>query len=877
MKKKNGFTLIELLAVFGIMSLILIIAIINISGISKAKKEEAWKAVVSQIETAAVDYISSNQYLYTGLSGNLSLSGDLRGELHLGILVKEDYVNSVTDPRTGKAISKCSVININKTNSSVTAKFDENSINITDDCDDSRIIISEVDSINVDLKEKCYDVEHKNIGKGANGWCYEKRFAVKTKDGSIPRSTEYITKYKPYGQTETKEITSTFNIVNSFDGLEYSDYTDACNYGTSNTNTITQLYVTDDNDNTNVITLKNYGIDKKPPEFKVTISADTDIAANEVTYHLKDIKEDQSGVKNAVINNESMEIFSSALTDNSLVHNTILDNYNVSTLPADIYDKVGNKGTESGNYNVPKYEACKPENTDTYENIDICPEGYIPTDDGKCRKDKPSDDSVEECPSGYVQMNGACHKSVDLVADCPSGWKECGRDSCVCIKIEADSSKLNCSHSGYRVSGGICVPTKDSYNGCGGDYPTECEKDGCKCKKSVTNWDTTSYISCPSGYTECTGKSHKGYCKRNGTSDCNVKVGNYCPTGWIERVTKTGCKKANGTKWETVNYYTGCASGWTNCEGNSCTCKKTSAGKYTDEFTCDNGYKKWNNSCHKITTSGDMKCPKGSVECTGNSCACKSETDIKDVKKCKSGFVRTKDSDGYYKCFKVTNDCDSDCGEGACKKRTITVDENTDEICNEGDVETIPRSACTSDTPAKTKKVQKWTRTIFKWHGSIEKKCSVGTKVTVRGNGESSDHKYTGPYVAMPFEEYDCSCRKDENGKITVTGKTKINSHPYDNHYSYIIYQNNNDGVSACNNVGLYYVQGICTTPLQDLKDIDRVGKHGIIIGSGGWKTSSGSGVLKQAWYNNKYDDTDTAPVGNTASKVCKWACEKGK
>ena len=129
----------------------------------------------------------------------------------------------------------------------------------------------------------------------------------------------------------------------------------------------------------------------------------------------------------------------------------------------------------------------------------------------------------------------------------------------------------------------------------------------------------------------------------------------------------------------------------------------------------------------------------------------------------------------------------------------------------------------------------------------------------------------------MPFEEYDCSCRKDENGKITVTGKTKINSHPYDNHYSYIIYQNNNDGVSACNNVGLYYVQGICTTPLQDLKDIDRVGKHGIIIGSGGWKTSSGSGVLKQAWYNNKYDDTDTAPVGNTASKVCKWACEKGK
>ena len=62
MKKKNGFTLIELLVVIALMLSILGIAVVSLINTSNKKKKESWEQVKGQIETAAVEYFTANEY-----------------------------------------------------------------------------------------------------------------------------------------------------------------------------------------------------------------------------------------------------------------------------------------------------------------------------------------------------------------------------------------------------------------------------------------------------------------------------------------------------------------------------------------------------------------------------------------------------------------------------------------------------------------------------------------------------------------------------------------------------------------------------------------------------------------------------------------------
>lgn len=107
-KKKNGFTLIELLVTIALMLSILGIAIISLVSASNRKKEEAWTSVKEQIETAAVEYLSFNEYLFEGLSDETTAS------IPLQTLVELDYINKVTDPRTGKALNECNYVEVTK-------------------------------------------------------------------------------------------------------------------------------------------------------------------------------------------------------------------------------------------------------------------------------------------------------------------------------------------------------------------------------------------------------------------------------------------------------------------------------------------------------------------------------------------------------------------------------------------------------------------------------------------------------------------------------------------------------------------------------------------------------------------------------------------
>lgn len=107
-RKKNGFTLVELLVTIALMLSLLGIAIVSFIKISDSRKQDAYKLVEDQIFTAAEQYLESNSYRFEGYSD------DIRVEIDLGTLIEEDYLNVVTSPITGKKLSKCGKIILEK-------------------------------------------------------------------------------------------------------------------------------------------------------------------------------------------------------------------------------------------------------------------------------------------------------------------------------------------------------------------------------------------------------------------------------------------------------------------------------------------------------------------------------------------------------------------------------------------------------------------------------------------------------------------------------------------------------------------------------------------------------------------------------------------
>ena len=190
MKKKSneyGFTLVELLVTIAIMLSITVLAIVNIVGVSNRKKEEAWVSVKEEIETAASDYFKYNEYLFEGLGGTGT------GTISVGSLVSDDYINKVTDPRTGKALSYCTKVNVTKTNRGITTEIDDDTISSSDnpeDCKDtySVTVSNAKNAPKISVKDNC------EVSKDAADptWCSNKKGNVtitatvkETNDSSI--------------------------------------------------------------------------------------------------------------------------------------------------------------------------------------------------------------------------------------------------------------------------------------------------------------------------------------------------------------------------------------------------------------------------------------------------------------------------------------------------------------------------------------------------------------------------------------------------------------------------------------------------------------------------------------------------------------------
>ena len=159
MKSKKGFTLVELLVVIALMLTILGIAIVSFINVSNNKKQEAWEQVKKQIEAGALEYFNANEYLFEGLSS------ESFGNITVGKLVEEDYLNKVTDPRDGKAVDECSYVKVTRGNNGYKASYTTEVLNeeICNNNNDSIIIITELGAPSLSPVINCT--------KGNSNWC----------------------------------------------------------------------------------------------------------------------------------------------------------------------------------------------------------------------------------------------------------------------------------------------------------------------------------------------------------------------------------------------------------------------------------------------------------------------------------------------------------------------------------------------------------------------------------------------------------------------------------------------------------------------------------------------------------------------------------
>jgi len=120
MKRKSGFTLIELLGVIVILGIIVSIVLINLSKISEKNKESGKEKEIEQIKNAARDYFNTNGNYLTDLDNGKSVY------VSIDALIKEDYLNTITDITTSKKFNKCDIVLVSKENNKLSYKYVDN-------------------------------------------------------------------------------------------------------------------------------------------------------------------------------------------------------------------------------------------------------------------------------------------------------------------------------------------------------------------------------------------------------------------------------------------------------------------------------------------------------------------------------------------------------------------------------------------------------------------------------------------------------------------------------------------------------------------------------------------------------------------------------
>lgn len=263
-KNSRGFTLVELLVVIAIMGSILVLAITSLNSISKAKKKEAKKKVENQIELAAKQYFEANEYLFESL-----LAGNQGSFVTIPLerLIYNDYLNTLTDPTTGKKFDKCSNITVKRQkNKKYTFSYDPTDIGNCSVSSSYNYVLEDGQELTIANTRKCYSLSDNNEMNftGGGKWCKGKI--------SLNFSASFT---KGSGTISKIELKKNNNIVSTEMSKSKTNYADEVS--DLNKKTITAVFET--NKGISKEQSVDYYIDNTPP---VIFSNGTDYKTNKV-------------------------------------------------------------------------------------------------------------------------------------------------------------------------------------------------------------------------------------------------------------------------------------------------------------------------------------------------------------------------------------------------------------------------------------------------------------------------------------------------------------------------------------------------------------------------------------------------------------------
>lgn len=384
-KNKNGFTLIELLVTIALMLSILALAIISITKVNDRFKERSFESVKDEVITAAKEYFNVNTYYLEPL-GPQNASATVK--VSIGELVNNDYLNSVTNPITGKKLNYCDYVLVEKKDKKLTYTYKEDSTTDPSSCNvHSYVEVTPAPNLGT-LELKYIGEEGKKYKK--KQWYKRNSKYVEGNNITTPLNDNEASKISPGVVVKlTANLKSNdYHVLNisTDDGLLLNTITnsdgttiayDTFSYGASvtepETTTYTVVYVSDDNDSilTRTLTIPGLYVDIDSPSCKITLhgakSSNGAYYCFELTNQgiFSDIKFNSKVIR-TYFDNESGLVNYSLLTDNAIVDSdgdpiptTSRSNigelsYGTKQLSCDVYDI-------AGNYNVSNLENIKTE------------------------------------------------------------------------------------------------------------------------------------------------------------------------------------------------------------------------------------------------------------------------------------------------------------------------------------------------------------------------------------------------------------------------------------------------------------------------------------------------------------------------------------
>ncbi len=523
---KKGFTLIELLVTIALMLSILGIAIVSFITISNNRKKQAWDLVKGQIETAAKEYFTSNEYLFEGLTGKIS------GTISVGKLVSQDFINIVTDPRSGKTIDTCSLVEIKKENKNITATY-----------------------IGVDSSRKCDSDNSYSLSE--QGAPIIKSIDIKKLDGKndpynkwYQDGAKFILNYETGGNGNITNILSCKTTTSDFcEAGENSDAKVNYNLEKDNTNdpTATVCFIIQNSSGKKASQCKSASIDNKPPTCKIT--------ASPTSWTNKDVK----------VNITCNDTASGCIKQNSKTISEESKTDAGTTVNLTSKDNVGHETK------CPSVKVYIDKTAPTIEGLTI----KSTENDYNTRKANVSWSS-SDILSGidYVESNKK-EDTTNKTQWFKKGAKECSKDECKFLAVIADKyQKKSNSYNGENnveitavdIAGNSRTLSKTYkvYNYCEQTTTTTTNGNWSNCTKTCGGGTQTRTI------TKNVKDKHnnKIECSGNGstekeTQSCNTKA---CPT---TTTTENVCAGLNKATTDTIKNFINVTSSVTNLSGSN--------------------------------------------------------------------------------------------------------------------------------------------------------------------------------------------------------------------------------------------------------------------------------------------------------------------